>query len=221
MQDYWNNRYIHGGISGKGSIGILRAWKWNIITQYADIDNTSIIDVGCGDLSFWSNKLATRLKPYTGIDFSKYIINQHTTTFKDLASVCFIHADASKRISNLKADIVFCFDVLFHILDRKIYLQILNNLCTYANDLIFIYTWIKNPFTSMNRRIDLLRQLKVYSFFKTIHQVSDSYQKYYNFELYISFFEKYGFQLIGVESNININPFGAMFIFKSNNPMIR
>ena len=45
----------------------------------------------------------------------------------------------------LKGDIVFCHDMLFHILDEDVYLGIINNLLEYSNKYIFIFTWSKNP----------------------------------------------------------------------------
>ena len=60
--NYWENRYESGGTSGKGSIGQLRAWKWQVIEDYAGpVDD--VIDVGCGDLSFLEGKTSEK---YTG-----------------------------------------------------------------------------------------------------------------------------------------------------------
>lgn len=75
QNNYWEKRYSIGGSSGKGSIGKERAWKWSIIDNYSpNIQN--VIDVGCGDLSFWSNR---ECKDYTGIDMSETIIEKNKT----------------------------------------------------------------------------------------------------------------------------------------------
>lgn len=60
---YWETRYGRGGTSGSGSIGVGRTWKWKVIGEMirshspelleSDDSLSKIIDVGCGDLSFW------------------------------------------------------------------------------------------------------------------------------------------------------------------------
>ena len=69
-EKYWNNRYELGGTSGPGSISINRDWKWKIIQKYCN-DPNDIIDVGCGDLSFWDGKNCAN---YIGIDISESYI---------------------------------------------------------------------------------------------------------------------------------------------------
>lgn len=49
-RDFWNLRYLDGGNSGKGSIGLNKMWKWSKIRKTL---SDSVLDYGCGDLSFW------------------------------------------------------------------------------------------------------------------------------------------------------------------------
>jgi hypothetical protein len=58
----------------------------------------------------------------------------------------FILQDAQTSIKGIRARIVFCLDLLFHILDDSAYVRILENLCMYSKEWIFIFTWSKNPF---------------------------------------------------------------------------
>jgi len=137
--NYWEARYRGGDSSGQGSIGAAREWKWQIIHSYVEnIDE--VIDVGCGDLSFWEDK---DCPSYLGLDVSPTIIqrNMHKRPHWE-----FLVSKAEDKIPGRTARIVFCFDLLFHVMTDDTYYQILENLCAYAREWIFISTWSKNPF---------------------------------------------------------------------------
>lgn len=69
---YWENRYRKGGTSGAGSTGEYRKWKWGIIESYVgNVDD--VLDVGCGDLSFWEGRDCPK---YLGLDISPTIIEK-------------------------------------------------------------------------------------------------------------------------------------------------
>ncbi|MFX0141044.1 MAG: hypothetical protein ACFFDN_45820, partial [Candidatus Hodarchaeota archaeon] len=104
-EQYWEQRYFSGGTSGPGSIGEEKAWKWSLIDQFVP-DLNHVIDVGCGDLSFWEGRDCA---DYVGIDISKTIIEKN---IKKRPKWQFIHTNAEKRIDGLKKEVVFCLDVL-------------------------------------------------------------------------------------------------------------
>jgi len=190
--NYWDNRYKNGGTSGQGSIGELRSWKWNIIKKYNGI-RESVIDIGCGDMSFWeNNKLPLN---YIGIDFSDVIIQKNIKKYPK--SQFYTKSSASTPL-HICADTVICFDMLFHIMNDSDYIQTLQNICTYSNNQIFIYTWIINPLP------------KKWIFFETL---SDTYEKYYNPIIILKIILNNGFILKNLETN-NIDKYGAMFIFE-------
>ena len=100
-----------------------------------------IIDVGCGDLRIWGDR---DCEDYIGIDFvrkqlqrNKDVRRRHWT---------FLWADAAQFIPNLTRKNVFCFNTIYHILKPKKLPKVIVNLCRYATEKIFIYTWITNPF---------------------------------------------------------------------------
>lgn len=189
--NYWDNRYASGGNSGLGSIGKHKEWKWNTLNN--NIENiTNIIDVGCGDLSFMDNHT---IENYTGIDISNTIIEANKTKHPEWKFIC---SSADKRISGLKGDVVFCHDVLFHIVDDEVYNNIILNLIEYSNKYISIFTWHKNPLKRMFRSTD-----------------NDSYQAYRDFSKYIPIFENPGFSLICNEKS-PCNKYGSLYIFKKN-----
>ena len=142
MADFWEDRYMNDGKSGPGSRGIYRKKKWAIIkTVIPGIHD--VIDVGCGDLDFWEG---LDCEKYIGIDISETVISQNRIRRSEWS---FIHADAGEYIKSLRAETVFCLDVLFHIMDDKNFTDILRNLCRYATKNLVIYTWDENPFSRM------------------------------------------------------------------------
>ncbi len=141
-REYWDTRYrtkLHGGKSGEGSIGENRTWKWIQIEKFVDVSNRSVVDVGCGDLSFWEGR---NCASYEGIDFSKTIIEKNRLIKPDWK---FIQGDASNEF-DFAGEAVFCFDVLFHIMSDEIYFKILQNLAKWTKKWLFIYTWHKTKF---------------------------------------------------------------------------
>lgn len=190
-EKYWNDRYSKQripftlrGTSGAGSIGEMREWKWRIIRQYLPIVN-HVIDFGCGDLSFWYNKPCS---DYIGLDISKRILERNKKKFKRK----FIYWDQDSIIENLERPTVLCIDVLFHILDEKIFIKTLINICRCSTEFIFISTWKDNPMYP---------------------EVTDREHQYYrSLEEFIYIFEMYGFKLLGVHTHTNgIN---AMYVLK-------
>ena len=146
-KDFWNKKYSEGGISGKGSIGKYRNWKWGRIYQVVG-PFKSVVDVGCGDLSFWQYPIANKIMKdkdfvYLGIDISDHIISRNRKFAPQLNFICspsHVPQDVSKVVVSL------CMDLLFHIMDQGRFELTLENLCKYSEDWIVIYNWKKNPF---------------------------------------------------------------------------
>ncbi len=211
MNNFWNDRYLAGISSGKGSVGAYRDWKWAIIEQYiGSIDN--VVDVGCGDLSFWDGRGCTN---YQGIDISKHIIslNKHLKP----AWQFFVHG-ADKYNHNVKGDIVLCLDLLFHILNDNIFRDILTNVCYYSREWIFIFTWQINIFYMWKVRKSFFLTRKWGMLFRSLIHRLDSdnlYQKYRDFSEFFDFFINRGFNLEAIEVP-EFDKTSAMYIFRSN-----
>jgi len=115
----------------------MRSWKWSVIDRYVDaLDD--VMDVGCGDLSFWEGRDCKR---YIGLDLSKSVLQENRRR-RPLWS--FICADAAQTL-RVRARIVLCMDVLFHVLDESRYQAILRNLSAYTDRWLFLGTWNRNP----------------------------------------------------------------------------
>ncbi len=135
---YWDLRYRLGGTSGKGSIGATRQWKWAQIDGCVDVLNRSVLDIGCGDLSFWRGRAC---EDYTGLDFSDTVVKRNRRARR---SWTFIQGDASQS-QDLSGEIVLCLDMLFHVMSDDVYEAILRNLARWTQDWLFIYTWRRSP----------------------------------------------------------------------------
>jgi SAM-dependent methyltransferase len=137
----WDKHYANFGQSGDPKdYELSREWKYNLLNKYYVKDKDSIIDVGCGDLQFWKNSPPMN---YTGIDISSTIIMKHQNKYLQRQFIC---SNAANKL-DVHADVVICFDVLWHITDDIEYLNILQNIKQYSDKYIYIYTWSENPFT--------------------------------------------------------------------------
>ncbi len=164
-----------------------------------------VIDVGCGDLVFWrseSLRLAhplswhthgiMRTEEFIGIDISETVIMRNRR--HAVKGWSFIVSPADVLREGLKAPIVFCIDVLFHIMDDTAFIDTLRNLCHYSEDLIFIHTWKYNPLKD---------------------STSDGvYQKYRPLEAFFGIFMDLGFTLM--EEIPNPNMIGCLYVFKQD-----
>lgn len=213
-EQYWDQRYINDGTSGAGSIGDYRDFKWSIIDKHVPFLQ-SVVDVGCGDISFWERR---ECKNYTGIDISRAIIERNRILRPDWE---FIWSNAETRIEELSKDTVFCFDVLFHIMNDKTYLKILENLTYYSRNHIFIYTWISSPFRKtrlMKRLYTAVTKLKLFKAVELVKKIlsknlntDGKYQYFRPLERDLWLFEEKGFKLVEIVRHLN--NIGAMYVF--------
>jgi len=104
---------------------------------------------------------------------------------------CKFIASSSHVNQGLKAPVVFCIDMLFHIMDDTAFIDTLKNLCHYSEDLIFIHTWKYNPLKG---------------------STSDGvYQKYRPLEAYFGIFKGLDFMLMKRANPIRV---GSLYVFK-------
>jgi len=213
---YWEDRYRKGGTSGEGSIGEYRKWKWEIIDKYAKSIN-DVIDVGCGDLSFWEGRNFPN--HYTGIDISQTIIERNRKARPNLTFLC---SSAEDYLNIGTARIVFCLDVLFHIMEDSVYEKVLSNLTRYSSDWIFIFTWSKNPSSTFQTRPSVAKNNMLQGRIKSaLAHICDNssdgiFQKYRRFDAYFAIFEKAGFELKAVEQNEQVSKYGSMYVFEKS-----
>lgn len=214
-EQYWDERYANDGTSGEGSIGGNRDWKWSVVERFVPF-YTSVLDVGCGDLSFWEGR---ECEDYTGIDISKTIIENN---IKRRPKWKFICINSEKRINGLKKEVVLCLDVLFHIMDSKIFIKTLYNICYYSKNYIFIHTWKNNPFNKrykIKQFLHYLVNLKIISAINELKKLlkksnkttNGDYQYFRSLDDYLYIFKEQGFKLQKIKENPN--KIGALYIF--------
>jgi len=143
--NYWKKHYATGGKSTGGSIDEGRTWKQNILKEY-NVWEETIIDIGCGDLEFWENQFPAK---YTGIDISEVIIDKNKMLHPEGKFIC----SSSSDTHNIQANVVICFDVLYHIMDEDVYIKTIENIARYSKKYIFIWTWCMNPFEDITSRL--------------------------------------------------------------------
>lgn len=204
---YWDERYAAGGTSGAGSIGALRDWKHQIIRSYAGTP-ASVIDIGCGDLSFWHGNPPVT---YTGIDISSVIIARNQRRYPEHRWIC---APGSAR-PPVSAPVVLCLDMLFHILDETEYRRTLETICACSERWIFAYTWYANPIPALLWRIrwELLRAFRIRGMIATFFDPSSdqTYETYRPFREYLPIFEAAGFDLVRFAP---YDESGGMYVFR-------
>ena len=197
QKEYWEARYRSGRNSGCGSVDENRKWKWNIIESTLDHRIISVIDYGCGDLSFWKLSFWKRKEciDYIGIDVS---LHQLAINRKSRPTWKFVEATDIESVE--PRPVVLCMDVLFHIIPEDDYLKVIENLIKLSTDYIFIHTWINNPFKHLNR-------------------ISDGkYQIFREFDKYFPIFNDHGFKLQSIIEN-PIDHIGALYIFRKDSEL--
>ena len=193
MSEYWEKRYSGGGTSGAGSVGPLREWKWQVIDRVLGRPK-SVVDVCCGDLTFWEDR---DCENYTGIDTSRAVIERDRAARPSWRFLC---APAETK-QDVKGEVVFCMDVLFHIMEDDKYDRIISNLAGYSTRWIVISTWYDNPLAKGRLRVvqALLAQGRVGSAVRFAFSDSTTdfmYQKYRVFESHLEMLKGRGFRLV-------------------------
>jgi trans-aconitate methyltransferase len=172
---YWNDRYAHGGTSGEGSYNELeKKVRLEAIARFPEA--RTVLDVGCGDISHIADIL--RILPnaqYTGIDISSEIIMRNRA--RNIPRCRFVHAQA---VTDYEADLVLCFDVLYHISDQAEYDRMLENLNQARGLLIIVYN--ESTINEPSARHVIKRKLAPFRPFEEVVIPSENRQK----SLYIS-----------------------------------
>ena len=136
--DYWETHYRGGGNSGSGSYNHLAEFKAEVINGLiAQYGINSMVEFGCGD----GNQLRMfNCSNYTGVDVSPTIIAKCTEAFAGDSSKRFVLYDpASFAAADFKRDAAMSLDVLYHLVEQKVYDEYLDNLFSAGEKLVIIY----------------------------------------------------------------------------------
>lgn len=140
-KNYWDKRYSCGGNSGAGSYGEVADNKAQVFNQFVKENNIqSVIDWGCGD----GNQLKLLECPsYIGLDVSPTIIKKNVEEFKDSPSKSFFLNDPKLFLDNnriLKAELAISMEVIFHLIEDKVFEEYMHNLFNSATKCVMIYS---------------------------------------------------------------------------------
>lgn len=113
----WNNNRSDIPLSGPGS-SLENTLKFrNTLDAFCKSHNvTSIVDIGCGDLTWMPQMNIFKEIKYTGIDIVESLIRSHSAKYPQHT---FIHMDAVKSSPPI-ADLAIIRDVLFHLKHEEI-----------------------------------------------------------------------------------------------------
>lgn len=139
--DFWESRYQGGGNSGGGSYGKLADFKAEVLNQFVKShDVKSVIEFGCGD----GHQLTLADYPaYIGLDVSPTAINLCKKRFADDRSKSFFLYDSLcfvDRAGVFKADLSMSLDVIFHIVEDRIFEQYMAHLFDSATRYVIVYS---------------------------------------------------------------------------------
>lgn len=133
-QDYWINRYKNGGNSGAGSYNNLAEFKAAIINEFVSRRKVkTVIELGCGD----GNQLEYFNFPsYIGFDVSDLILNKCRLKFNQDGNKQFL---LMNEISDQTGDLLLSLDVIYHLIEDKVYHNYMNHLFNLSNKFVIIY----------------------------------------------------------------------------------
>jgi hypothetical protein len=180
-QDYWDERYDAGFSSGAGSYGDLAAFKADIINGFIRAQGIhTIMEFGCGD----GNQLKLmHYEKYLGLDIAYSAVQKCRMMYARDHSKSFICYHPQGFVNNrfIRADLVVCLDVLYHILPEDDYLKTLDDIFSSADRFVILYT-DTDQFTKMSLKKDAhiihrdtLSYLKKYPAFSIIEIIPNKY----------------------------------------------
>jgi SAM-dependent methyltransferase len=134
---YWEQRYHQGGTSGAGSYGLLAQFKAETLNDFVARSGVqTVIEFGCGD----GEQLALARYPrYVGIDVAEGSVTTCRQRFAADATKRFYLA--SQMPSDLGLfDLVLSLDVIYHLVENKVYNEYMRGLFGHASRFVAIYS---------------------------------------------------------------------------------
>jgi len=140
-QRYWERHYARGGNSGEGSSGRLALAKAQILNDFvADNRVESVLEFGCGD----GQQLALAKYPrYLGLDVSVTTLRATAARNAGDATKSFLRYDPdcfSDPAGWLTADLVLSLDVIYHLVEDRIYRLHLRHVFASSTRYVVLFT---------------------------------------------------------------------------------
>lgn len=137
---YWEARYRSGGNSGAGSYNHLAEYKASVLNMFArEKKLTSFVELGSGD----GNQLRYFEFPnYTGFDISQTAIAQTKKLYANKTNYRFIWSgdpELDWEQHEHEYECALSLDVLYHLVDDRVYLDYMDRLFTLSSNYVIIY----------------------------------------------------------------------------------
>ena len=142
---WWEQRYLLGGNSGQGSYGVLAEFKAKTVNKFVEeFKVKSLVEFGCGD----GSQLALANYPrYTGLDVSQKAVTICKEKFINDQSKKFFVYDPytfDEKTDQFKAEIALSLDVIYHLVEDRVYSTYLKHLFGAGLKYVIIYATDKN-----------------------------------------------------------------------------
>jgi hypothetical protein len=136
-KSYWEQRYRKGETSGVGSYGRLAEFKAEILNGFvARMSIQSVIEYGCGD----GAQLALSDYPrYVGIDVAENSVSACRQRFANDATKSFFLVGQTPADLG-RFDLVISLDVIYHLVEDKIFDAYMRSLFANADRFVVIYS---------------------------------------------------------------------------------
>ena len=139
--NYWESRYKSGGNSGEGSYDRYAEFKADVINEFLGEKNiTRAIEFGCGD---GNQASLINYKEYIGLDVSETIVQKCIRKFQSDKNKSFFlyRGNAfSDPLGVFRCDLSLSLDVLYHLIEKDVYLEYIKNLFSVSNKYVVIYS---------------------------------------------------------------------------------
>lgn len=137
-REYWEERYQNKGNSGCGSYGRLAAFKAEIVNGFVKEKGIrSVVEWGCGD----GNQLELMAyKEYLGLDVSETAVHFCRKRFSEDGGKSFESYDGGRKHIHPKKDMAVSLDVLYHLVEDKVYQCYMDNLFFSSSRYVCIYS---------------------------------------------------------------------------------
>jgi hypothetical protein len=138
---FWEGNYSKGGTSGDGSYGALAEGKSRFLNNLVrERAVRSVIEFGSGD----GNQLSLADYPaYTGLDVSRTAIGLCQSLFRaDTTKSFFLYDGAyfTDRSGIFTADLALSLDVVYHLIEDRVFETYLGHLFAAGQRLVVIYS---------------------------------------------------------------------------------
>lgn len=147
-RQFWETQYSRGGGSGPGSRGRLAEFKAEVVNSFVREQKVrSVIELGCGD----GDQLSLATYPaYVGLDISRTVIGKCRERFRGDGTKRFFPYYPATFLAGrpeLMADLALSLDVIFHLVEDRVFETYLKHLFGAAERFVIIYSSDKDERT--------------------------------------------------------------------------